>query len=127
MLHSDICAQLHNFSWHLDCVSTVCVVDSDLSVSVFSVCLSVSIPVCLACLAFLSTGCSGMPSELAGHGETDKQYTAGLQLIPEAGLTPATPLVAIHMIGSGLMFITGFPTLSPVMIACMRLWLVLTS
>ncbi len=68
-----------------------------------------------------------MPSEVAGHGEADKQYTAGLQLIPEAGLTPATPLVAIHVLGDGLMFIMGFPTSCPVMDACMRLWLVLTS
>lgn len=47
-------------------------------------------------------------------------------LVPEAGLTPATALVAIHMPGSGL-FTMGLPTASPVKTACMRLWLVLTS
>lgn len=68
------------------------------------------------------TGFSGVPSDLAGHGHTDRQYAAPLQVIPEAGLTPATPPVGIHMLGSGLVFTMGFPTSSPVMIACMRFW-----
>ena len=98
----------------------VCIVGSGLSVSILLICLSVSMP------ATLLTGCLGVPSDLAGHGETEKQCTAGLQVIPEAGLTPVTALVAIHMPGSNL-FTTGLPTSSPVKTACMRLWLVLTS